>query len=239
MGTRAKAAGLAILLGLVAAPAAATWSIVAVDPETGEVGGASATCTPWARVIFGVVPGKGIIVTQAASNKAARRHGEALLRQGRSPAEIVAAITDAGADPTHTRQQHGIVALGFTADAAGYSGRDTARVTGDLQGKGVSVQGNILAGQAVLGAALDAFEAARRDAAAPLAERLLRALEAGAAQGGDRRCGKQTAITAYLVVARPDDDADAPALRLATPLQYRGGDNAVTVLREMYAQTVP
>ncbi len=221
-----------LLTAAVVSSAHATWSIVAVDPATGEVGGASATCTPWASAIIGVVPGKGVIVTQAASNKLARYQGEVLLMADVGPKEVVAAITDPRHDPTHARQQHGVAALGFEPSAAGFTGRATAETTGDLQGDGVSVQGNILAGPDVLSASLEAFETA--DPSLPLAERLLRALEAGSAKGGDRRCGKQTAISAYLVVARPDDAPQTPAIRISAPLQHRGGDNAVDALRQEF-----
>lgn len=233
MGTFRPAMWFACLLAMsVATSARATWSIVAVDPATGEVGGASATCTPWASAIIGVVPGTGVIVTQAASNKLARYQGEVLLMAGVGPQEIIAAITDPRNDPTHARQQHGIATLGSKPNAAGFTGTATAQTTGDLQGDGVSVQGNILAGGQVLSASLQAFEAA--DPSLPLAERLLRALEAGSAEGGDRRCGKQTAISAYLVVARPDDAPQRPSIRITAPLQYRGGDNAVEALREAF-----
>ncbi len=229
---------VALLMFFGTHPANATWSIVAVDPETGEVGGASATCTPWASAIIGVVPGKGIIVTQAASNILARYRGEALLMEGLSPEKIIAAITDYHFDPTHAIQQHGIAALGFEKDAAGYTGADTGQVRGDLQGKGVSVQGNILTGKDVLSAALDAFQVASQNMSFTLADRLLLALEAGAAMGGDRRCGNQTALSAYLVVARPDDSPKTPSIRITAPPQIRGGRNAVELLRELYNQTV-
>ncbi len=227
--------GLSFLLALLdPSPVRATWSIVAVDEATGQVGGASATCTPWASAILGPVPGKGIIVTQAASNKAARHRGELLLQQKKSPEEIIAAITDPAFDPTHANQQHGIAALGFDRNAAGYTGGNTVSYNGDLQGDGVSVQGNILAGEEVLTAALAAFQAAARDPALALSDRLLRALEAGAAAGGDRRCGRQTAISAYLIVVGPKDTLEAPMLRISVPMQYYGGANPVDLLREEY-----
>lgn len=235
----ARISWLAAMLVLCAArPAHATWSIVAVDPATGEVGGASATCTPWAQAIFEVVPGKGVIVTQAASNRWARYRGKVLLIEGQGPAAIIADITDRDFDPRRAIQQHGVAALGFRPDAAGYTGAETGRAAGDLQAAGVSVQGNILAGRGVLTAALRAFEAARADPSLTLADRLLLALQAGADLGGDRRCGAQTATSAYLVVARPDDPPLAPSVRLAAPVQEIGGRNAVELLREMYERTV-
>jgi len=70
--------------------------------------------------------------------------------------------------------------------------------------------------------------------ARPLAERLLAALEAGAASGGDRRCGRQTARSAYLVVARPGDSASSPTVRIVVPGQSEGGPNPVHLLRQRY-----
>lgn len=218
--------------------ASATWSIVAVDPASGEVGGASATCTPWAWAIIAVVPGKGVVVTQAESNPEARRKGVELMTAGASPAEIVRAITDPAFDPTHADQQHGVVALGFEKSAAGFTGARTARATGDLQAAGVSVQGNILTGNDVLTAALAAFEAARGDPSLSLAERLLRALEAGSAKGGDHRCQPQTAVSAYLVIARPGDAPDTPSLRIVIKSNHSLGRNAVEVLRERYQESI-
>ena len=64
----------------------------------------------------------------------------------------------------------------------------------------------------------------------------MNALEAGAAAGGDRRCSReQTALSAFLIVAREDDAADAPGLSLVVPDQPEGGANPVSLLREMFA----
>ena len=223
-----------MLSGFSPNPALATWSIVAVDRDAGEVGGASATCTPWARAIFGPVPGKGIIVTQAASNKIARRYGESLLRDGKGPRDIIAAITHPAFDPSYPIQQHGVAVLEPGAAPAGFTGSDIGRVAADLQGPGVSVQGNILVSREVLSAGLRTFQATSTGAPYDLAERLLRALEAGSRAGGDRRCGDQTAISAYLVVARPGDPAGKPSIQLFSGVQAPGGENAVTVLRRLF-----
>lgn len=214
--------------------AAATWSVVAVDPETGEVGGAAATCTPWADAIIGAVPGEGVIVTQAQSNKTARRHGENLLRKGWLPDAIVTEITQPEFDPAFARQQHGIVSLRSGGKAAGFSGAKTASYSGDLQGAHVSLQGNILTGPDVLTAGLAAFQTAADDPAKSLAERLLMALEAGAQRGGDRRCGKQTALSAYLVVYARGDGPGHPTFELSASQLIRGGESAVQILRAKF-----
>ncbi|MGI8671529.1 MAG: DUF1028 domain-containing protein [Luteitalea sp.] len=211
--------------------ASATWSIVAVDPTTGEVGSAGASCTSYVAGIVGVVPGKGVIVAQAMSNPLARRLGIELLRQGKSPTAVVSAITSPVFDDSFAEQQYGVAALAFAGAPAAFTGADTHGWHGHLLAPGVAVQGNILTGPEVVSATLDAF---RKDPARPLAERLLAALEAGGASGGDRRCGSQTARSAYLVVARPGDSASAPAVRIVVPGQGEGGPNPVHLLRQRY-----
>ncbi len=225
-----------IIFGFIFTPghAAATWSIVAADPATGEVGGAVATCTPWAHYVLDVVPGKGVIVTQAASNPKARERGKLLISQGKSATRVIAEISDSAFDPTHSQQQHGVVVLGSSDTSAGYTGSLTEAYTSDIQGLFVSVQGNILVGPQVLATSLSAYQKASKDPSYTLADRLLMALEAGSASGGDLRCGEQTAMSAYLLVSKPTDKSDAPAIRIVAPVQYHGGDNAVDALRKAY-----
>lgn len=100
----------------------------------------------------------------------------------------------------------------------------------------VSVQGNLLAGPRVVADAMAAFRAAAADSATTLADRLLLALEAGAAAGGDVRCPGQTALSAFLIVAGPDDRRDAQHLRLYVNGQPEGGANPVVLLRQRYAE---
>ena len=227
---------ISIVFVLVFTPdhAVATWSIVAADPTTGEVGGAVATCTPWSHYVLDVVPGKGVIVTQAASNSAARERGKLLISQGKSATQVITAISDPAFDPTHSQQQHGVVVLDSTDTSAGYTGSLTEPYTSDIQDEFTSVQGNILVGPQVLTASLLAYQNSSKDPSNTLADRLLLALEAGSANGGDRRCGEQTAISAYLVVSKPTDKSNAPAIRIVAPVQYRGGNNAVNALRKAY-----
>lgn len=159
---------------------------------------------------------------------AARRRGIDLIARGGSPSAVVAAISHREFDATFDDQQYGAAALEFFSRPAAFTGRRTRPAAGHRLGPGVAVQGNILTSAEVLTATPAAFQ---RDPSRPLAERLLTALEAGAAEGGDRRCGVQTARSAYLVVARPHDDADRPAIRFIVRGQREGGSNPVTLLR--------
>jgi uncharacterized Ntn-hydrolase superfamily protein len=125
-----------------------------------------------------------------------------------------------------------VASLDFHDRPAAFTGTKTHEWAGQRLASGVAVQGNTLTGLEVLAATMQAFQAAP---GRPLAERLLSALEAGAARGGDRRCGVQTARSAYLVVARPDDSPRAPSVRLIVPGQRAGGPNPVQLLRDAFS----
>lgn len=224
---------LAILWVASSPAASATWSIVAVDPVNQEVGSAGASCTGYVAGIVGLAPGRGVLVAQARSNGHARRHGVAMLAEGSSPADVVAAVANEAFDPNWQDQQYGVAALGFEDAPAAFTGSTTHGWQGDLQGYGVSVQGNILTGPEVLDGVLAAFQSPP-DSSATLADRLMAALEAGSEAGGDSRCGRQTALSSYLVVAGPEDTAERPSLCLVVPGQKRGDRNPVHVLRSRY-----
>lgn len=227
---------IALLLILFLSPGVsnATWSIVAVDSKTKEVGIAGASCTDFVFGIAGVAPGKGVIVAQAMSNMAAKRLGVKMLLEGASPEQIIAAITKPDFDPNFDLQQYGIAALGFEGRTAAYTGKNTDSWKGFAQGYNVSVQGNTLTDAEVVRNALSAFEAAARNREMSLADRLMAALEAGAAKGGDRRCGSQKARSAFILVARSEDEAKAPHLLIKIPGQEEGGPNPITLLRREY-----
>jgi uncharacterized Ntn-hydrolase superfamily protein len=187
------------------------------------------------HVIGRVVPGRGAVAAQALANLEGRDRAAQRLAEGARPEEILVELRRRGFDkwqlPLHRFRQYGIAALG--APAASYTGSWTIDWRGAAQAEGVTVQGNLLRGPAVVRDALAAFEESGADCA--LGERLLRALEAGAAAGGDRRCSpEQTALSAFLLVARPGDLEEAPTLRLVVPTREKGGANPVEQLRHEY-----
>jgi uncharacterized Ntn-hydrolase superfamily protein len=130
--------------------------------------------------------GVGALATQAYANLAYRPQGLALLRHGASAAETVAGLV--AADPGRDQRLVGVVAA--AGDGATYSGPACHDWAGGRTGDGYAVQGNILTGEDVVAAMERAWLAA--DPGAPLVDRLLDALAAGDAAGGDRR-GRQSA----------------------------------------------
>ena len=167
-----------------------TFSIVARDPATGDLGVAVASkflavgsVVPWARA------GVGAIATQAWANVGYGPDGLAALARGDDAAAVVAALT--GADEVATERQLGIVDA--RGGSASHTGSGCLTWAGGRTAMDVAVQGNILTGPVVVTAMLDAFTTAE----GPLPDRLLVALLAGDRAGGDAR-GRQSA--ALLVV---------------------------------------
>jgi uncharacterized Ntn-hydrolase superfamily protein len=163
-----------------------TWSIIARDIETGQFGIAVATrfFAVGARVPY-IAAGIGAIATQALVNQYYGIDGLKLLREGRSPREIVDTLI--AADSGHaSRQLHLMNADG---QVASYTGRECVDWCGHVEGDGFSIAGNMLAGAQVLD---DTAGAYAEHGTLPFAQRLIAAMVAGEAAGGDKR-GKQSA----------------------------------------------
>ncbi len=162
-----------------------TWSILVRDPATGALGAAVATRFFAVGALCIHVEGRvAALATQALVNPMYAVDGMPRLRAGEPPEAVAAALlaADAGRE---TRQLHILDAAGRIAQHTGTACIDWC---GHVRGADISVAGNMLAGGAVLDRTLEAFAAT----AGGLAERLLAALEAGEAAGGDKR-GKQSA----------------------------------------------
>ncbi|CCH51260.1 hypothetical protein BN8_00177 [Fibrisoma limi BUZ 3] len=209
----------------------ATWSIIIIDPKTGEIGIAGASCTYSCRGIAKIAPGQGAIVVQAMSNSDARKKGLQMILDHRSPEEIIQALRAPEFDPE--KQQYAIVSASYLDTPMTYTGTATAAYNGALTAKGVSVQGNTLASDHELKVIMDAVVNGQNDRLR-IDEILMRALEAGSEAGGDKRCGEQRATCAFLVVAKPNDKPGRPYLDLEFFGQKRGGMNAVHLLRGKY-----
>jgi uncharacterized Ntn-hydrolase superfamily protein len=190
-----------------------TFSIAACDLEAGQLGVAVASKF---LAVGAVVPwlesGAGAIATQALANTSYGPDGLARLRGGASASEALAAVV--AADEGRDDRQAGIVdARGRAATHTGARCMDWA---GGRTGSGYAVQGNILTGPDVVAAMAEAYESGRGS----LPERLLLALAAGDAAGGDRRGRQSAALTVVapgagyggegdsLVDLRVDDHAD-------------------------------
>lgn len=173
--------------GGVELPPVATFSIVAVDPQNGDLGVAVASryfsvgaVVPWA------LAGVGAVATQANVNVGYGPQGIDLLRQGMSAQEVLKKLL---ADDTFQGKDGRQVAIvDAKGNVAAYTGPNAPKWAGDRQGKTWSAQGNILVGPQVPESMGKAFD----ETASELAEKLYAALKAGDAAGGDSR-GRQSA----------------------------------------------
>jgi uncharacterized Ntn-hydrolase superfamily protein len=257
----------AALLALPAA-ASATWSVIAVDRSTGRVVIASATCVdrddqflPGVQAV--VVPGKGVAACQAAVDGTHQNQMLvfAELQKGTDPKRIIEMLS---ADPAFQSRQFGI--LDLQGRSAGHSGLTNGYVSQDMQGQVpgteifYSIQGNILRPGDAVPTAVNAFRSAR----GAITDRVMAALEAADAAGGDSRCscpaptadqpaaaipcdGKTSHVAYILMAEKSDTNGDshnngnyAMFLRVAQPgrgdNEIRAGENLnpVKTLRMRY-----
>jgi len=237
------------VLFLIPSTARATWSVIAVDASTGRVVIASATCVNRDDAfLMGiqavVVPGKGVAACQAGVDNT---HTNQMLvyselQKGTAPDKIIELLSQ---DPAFQSRQFGIVDL--TGRTAGHSGLTNGFVTQDIQGRVpgtqiyYSIQGNILRPGEVVPHAVAAFLAT----SGALTDRVMAAMEAADANGGDSRCScpepatgpipctAKTAHVAYILMAERNDTNGKShndgkyAMYLTVTQPESGGPNAI------------
>lgn len=180
-------------------PLVATFSIVAVDPDNGDVGVAVQSKFPNVRpVVPWAEAGVGAVATQSFANVSYGVRGLALMRNGASAQEALTILVSTD-DRKHDRQAGIVDAKGNAATwtgegcfdwAGGYAGTSPAGKGLIVTGRGYAVQGNILVGKETVDAMVRAFEQTKGE----LAERLVAALVAGGKAGGDRRGEESAAL---------------------------------------------
>jgi len=222
-----------------------TFSIIAVDPATGEVGSAGASCVTGVGasgiidIITDIIPGKGGVNSQAYVCIPNTNLQNAILRmeEGLSPQEIIdwLLLNDAcgsqNFDPAY--RQYGIADLDGAGDprTAGWSGNLTDDYKEDRQGSNFSVQGNILLDVSVI----DNMEANFNNTNGTLADKLMAAMQGANFAGADSRClaSGTSSTTAYLLVYRADDDPNDPYIRLNVG-QQSPGIEPIDILQDLY-----
>ncbi|WP_050404559.1 DUF1028 domain-containing protein [Bradyrhizobium embrapense] len=185
-----------------------TWSIIARDSATGQLGIAVATrFFAVGALVPHIAPDIGAIATQALVNPYYGIDGLALLRDGNSPHETIAALLA----PDSGRESRQVHVMDSKGRIAAHSGKDCIDWFGHIAGDGFSIAGNMLAGSSVLDETARVYAANEK---LPFAVRLIKAMFAGEAAGGDKR-GKQSAALLIhgteqwpLLDLRVDDHAD-------------------------------
>jgi uncharacterized Ntn-hydrolase superfamily protein/creatinine amidohydrolase/Fe(II)-dependent formamide hydrolase-like protein len=185
-------------------PPVATFSILGFDPETGEVGGAvQSRVFSVGNGVLWAEAGVGAAATQAIVDVSYGPQAITLLRQNVAPAEVVKRVLDADMDPrpeNWSKQGRQFAVIDTKGAVAAFTGPRATEWAGnkscDQQTHFCTAQGNILAGEAVVNEMVRAFQ----ETDGHLSLRLLAALEAGQAAGGDRR-GMQSAA---MLIVRED-----------------------------------
>lgn len=224
-----------LILNVAAAFSQDTFSICAVDPLTGEVGSAGASCVNDCTILTDVHPGWGVVHTQASWLSANQNYARQLMDRRLPPQEIIDSVTarDAGGNPTV--RQYGIVDLFNGGRSAAYTGVNCINYKSHILGPTYSIQGNILIGQPIL----DSMHARFLREPGSLADKLMAAMQGANVIGADTRCASwnTSSKSAFIRVARPGDTLGVLYLNLRvlnTPL----GREPIDSLQVLYNQWI-
>jgi uncharacterized Ntn-hydrolase superfamily protein len=221
-----------------------TFSIVAVDVETGEVGSAGASCVElnafglppdFLGVLF---PGTGSINTQAYYIPQNQDNATARMNAGDTPQEIIDWLVANDVQSNPTLRQYGVVRIiAGQGNSAAHTGSNTDDYKGHRTGPGYSIQGNILLGPEIL----DSMEANFINTQGALAHKLMAALQGANVAGADSRClGNGTSsLFAFLKVAQPDDDFGSPSLVLGVDFLNNTGTEPIDSLQILFDEAFP
>jgi uncharacterized Ntn-hydrolase superfamily protein len=180
-------------------PQYSTFSLCAIDPATGQSGASVTTRVPFVgRAVPHVRAGVGAVCTQASTVVEYGPHGLDLLAKGVEPKDVLAQLL-ANDDQRESRQ---VGVIDMKGRSAAHTGKNNGNWAGSRQGKNYTVQANIMVGPDVVNAVAATFESTE-GTGLPLAERMILAMEAGYAKGGDRRWGNLQ--SAAIKLADPSD----------------------------------
>lgn len=184
-----------------------TFSIVAVNPATGEVGSAGASCIAGSIIISDIHPGVGVIHTQSYWNQSNQDSASSLMDLGYSPEEIIDWLIENDAQNNPSIRQYGIIDLIDDGRSAGFTGENCFDYKNHILGQTYAIQGNILLGQEIL----DSMEIAFTSTYGTLDEKLIAALLAANVPGADTRCLPYgtPALSAFIRMAKSEDENDS------------------------------
>jgi len=187
-----------------------TFSIVAVDTVTGEIGSAGASCVGGgvgAFILSDVIEGIGAIHTQAYYLLQNQQNARNRMLEGLAPQEIIDWLVAHDAQNNPTIRQYGIVDLTRNGESAAYTGVNCNDYKNHVTGPGYSIQGNILLGQIII----DTMHTTFLNTQGPLADRLMATLQAAKILGADTRCASRgtSSQSGFVKVVRIGDGGTA------------------------------
>jgi uncharacterized Ntn-hydrolase superfamily protein len=231
---------LFVVLTLWSAKSQDTFSIVAVDSVTGEVGSAGASCVDLFQTGFanddflGVLfPNVGAINTQAYYVPANQNNATTRMNAGDTPGEIINWLIANDVNSQPELRQYGLVRMVNGApQSAGYTGASTDNYKNHIAGPNYCIQGNILLGQQVL----DSMEARFLREDGDLACKLMAALQGANMVGADTRCSNNgsSSLFAFVKVAQPTDAFGSPSLRVSVRTANNAGIEPIDSLQTKF-----
>lgn len=206
-----------------------TFSIVAIDTITGEVGSAGASCVDMSNFpgydddfLGELFPALGAINTQAYYHPTNQANARERMNLGDTPGQIIDWLIENDVSGQPQIRQYGIVAMvDESCESAAHTGTSTNNYKNHVLGPNYSIQGNILLGQEIL----DSMEARFLNAQGDLACKLMAALQGANVVGADTRCSAYgtSSLFAFVKVAQPDDIFGEPSFKLS--VRTSAGDN--------------
>lgn len=212
-----------------------TFSIVAVDTVTGEIGSAGASCVGpiggvGAFILSDVIEGIGGIHTQASYLVQNQQNAHNKMLEGLSPQEIIDWLVANDAQNNPTIRQYGIVDLTRDGESAAYTGINCLNYKNHVTGPGYAIQGNILLGQIII----DTMHTTFLNTEGPLADRLMATLQAAKVIGADTRCAvRNTSSQSGFVKVVRIGDGNNPYLQIVVP-DTPSGTDPIDVLQGMF-----
>ena len=221
-----------------------TFSIVAADSTSRQVGSAGASCVDLFNTGFSddsflgdLLPDTGAINSQAFYIPANQNNARTRMRAGDDPSQIISWLAKNDIQDNSSIRQYGIVGFsGTNVSAAGFTGANTNdyknHITGSIDGIYYSIQGNILLGQEIL----DSMESRFRAAEGDLACRLMAALQGAKVVGADTRCtpNGSSSLFAFVKVAEPGDTYGSPSFKLSVRTRNNAGIEPIDSLQSMF-----
>jgi len=231
---------LLVIMLVFTARAQDTFSIVALDTITGEVGGAGASCVDMSNFpgyaddfLSELFPGVGAINTQAWYNATNQANARNRMNLGDTPSQIIQWLIDYDAQNQPQLRQYGIVAfVDGSPQSAAHTGTGTDDYKNHITGRNYSIQGNILLGQIVL----DSMEARFLRAEGDLACKLMAALQGAKMVGADSRCtGNGTSsLFSFVKVSQPADLFGSPSFLLSVRTTSGAGIEPIDSLQTLF-----
>ena len=219
-----------------------TFSIVAMDSLTGEVGSAGASCVDMFTIpgypddfLGELFPGQGAINTQAYYYSVNQANARTRMNLGDSPAEIIQWLVDNDVVGQPEMRQYGIVKLhNGTLETAAHTGSATDDYKNHITGPNYSIQGNILLGQEIL----DSMEANFLNAKGDLACKLMAALQGANVLGADSRCAPNgtSSLFAFVKVAHTTDTFGSPSFLVSVRTHDGEGVEPIDTLQTLFDQ---